>query len=177
MREAAYPACRRMKKLLEVCEMGSKLSIGLIVSLAGVLFAGAVRPAHAAPPADPCSLLTQAQVSAVLGVDAGAGKHMATTICQWAGPGPAGKNSKTVLLTLQDARVFPYAKAEVGHGIVKTAVTGIGDDAVYGTTPGLATVLTVKKGDVVFVVHVTGFPDEELKAKEKTLALQVLPKL
>jgi hypothetical protein len=40
--------------------------------------------------------------------------------------------------------------------------------AAYGTTPGAPRVLTVKKGNVVFVVHVTGLPDDQTKAKEKT---------
>ena len=61
--------------------------------------------------------------------------------------------------------------------ITKTPVSGIGDDAVYGTTKGVATVLTVKKGDQVFVVRVIGFSEDETKAKEKTLALDVLSKL
>ena len=61
--------------------------------------------------------------------------------------------------------------------ITKTPVTGVGDDAVFGTTQGIGTVLTVKKGDIVFVVHVFGFPDDQTQAKEKALALQILPKL
>ena len=157
--------------------MSSKFRTGLIPALVFILAACSPHVAQAAPASDPCSLLTQAQVNSTLGVDAAAGRHMATSICQWAGPGPAGKNAKTVLLKLQDARVFPYAKAEVGHGIVKTPVSGIGDDAVFGTTPGMATVLTVKKGDIVFVVHVTGFPEDQLKDKERTLALAVLSRL
>jgi hypothetical protein len=64
-----------------------------------------------------------------------------------------------------------------GNGIVKTPSGGIGDDAVYGTSPGASTVLTVKKGEAVFVVHVTGFSENEIKTKEKTLALDVIARL
>jgi hypothetical protein len=71
----------------------------------------------------------------------------------------------------------------VGHGTTKVPTSGIGDDAVFGTTPKYAMTLTVKKGDLYFVVHVWGFPldqskaVDEVQAKEKTLALQILSKL
>jgi len=131
----------------------------------------------AAPP-DPCALLTQAQVSEVLGAAAGAGERLATSVCQWSTKAEAGAGSKKVTLTLQNAQAFAAAKTPVPTGtITKTPVSGIGDDAVYGTTKGAATVLTVKKGDAVFVVRVFGFPEDETKAKEKTLALDVLSKL
>lgn len=136
------------------------------------------RPAYAAPPVDPCSLLTPSQVGDVLGVSVGPGQKVAAKLCQWAAPGQTtGPKLKKVLVTLQDERAFTYAKMPVGHGITKTPVTGIGDDAVYGTTPGVGTTLAVKKGTVAFVVHVTGFTEDETKSKEKTLALEILPKL
>jgi hypothetical protein len=53
---------------------------------------------------------------------------------------------------------------------------GIGDDAVYGTAAGHGT-LSVKKGNSVFVVHVYGFPLDQIEAKEKSLALEILSKL
>jgi hypothetical protein len=136
------------------------------------------RATYAAPPADPCSLLTASQVGDVLGVSVGPGQKVGGKLCQWsAGGQPAGPNGKKVLLTLQDERAFTYAKMPVGHGITKTPVSGVGDDAVYGTTPGVGTTLAVKKGAAAFVVHVTGFSIDDIKAKEKTLALEVLPKL
>lgn len=92
-------------------------------------------------------------------------------------PGPVNLKRKKTHAHLQDPRAFAYAKMPVGHGVNKTPVSGIGDDAVSGTTPGLGTVLTVKKGSVVFVVHVFGFPTDEAEAKEKALAIQVLSKV
>jgi hypothetical protein len=136
----------------------------------------------AAPP-DPCSLLTKAQVSAVLGVQTAEGDRVAPTLCEWTVPGQATTNAKRVTLTLQNPQAFDYAKMPVGHGITKIPASGIGDDAVFGTTPRLATTLTVKKGNLVFVVHVWGFPIdqpgqiEQVQAMEKTLALDVLSKL
>jgi hypothetical protein len=160
--------------------MNPKLTIGVLC----LLTAFSSRAAYGAPPSDPCSLLAQAQVSAVLGVQVGDGRRVAPTLCEWAIPGEAPSLSqKKVTLTLQDAQAFAYAKMPVGHGIIKTHVSGVGDEAIAGTTPGLASVLTVKKGDVVFVAHVFGFPIsqskavDEVQAKEKTLALEILSKL
>ena len=106
-----------------------------------------------------------------------------STLCEWSVPGQAAPGSKKVTVTIQDPRAFEYAKMPVGGGITKTPAGGLGDEAVYGTTPKFAAVLTVKKGDIVFVVHVYGFPIdpgkplEEVQAKEKTLALEILSKL
>ena len=64
----------------------------------------------------------------------------------------------------------------VGNGITKSPVGGIGDEAVSGTNK-IATTLSAKKGGVVFVVTVGGFPEEQTKEMEKALALDVLGKL
>lgn len=58
----------------------------VVMALAGFLLLdlGTARVAHAAPPSDACSLLTQGRVSAVLGVAVGAGEKIApnsTAIC------------------------------------------------------------------------------------------------
>ncbi|HLW80888.1 MAG TPA: hypothetical protein VKS20_02485 [Candidatus Acidoferrales bacterium] len=161
--------------------MNSKLKFALAFGILGVLTLGNGAAASAAPPANACSLLTPAQVSAVLGVKVGAGTSFPgnSKLCHWGAAAVLAKGTtkKGVMLTLQDPLAFTYAKMPVGHGIVKVPVSGIGDDAVYGTTPGYPTVLTVKKGNVVFVVHVNGFPDDQIKAKEKTLAKDILAKL
>jgi hypothetical protein len=157
--------------------MHSKYSTALVIAAFYILTCTSRAAYAAAATTDPCTLLTQAQVSAALGVDVAPGQHVAKTACQWSAPGPSTPNAKKLTLTLQDPRAFAYAKMPVGHGVTKTPVSGIGDDAVSGTTPGLGTVLTVKKDSVVFVVHVFGFPTDEAEAKEKALAIQVLSKL
>jgi len=161
--------------------MNRKIALAAIFSALVLASLSNTKPAYAAPPKDACALLTSAQVSAVLGVTVGAGTPLtptSTNLCHWGTANPTGKGPKKgLMLTLQNPLAFAYAKMPAGHGIVKVPVSGIGDDAVYGTSPGYPTVLTVKKGDVVFVVHVNGFPDDEIKAKEKQLALDVLAKL
>lgn len=159
--------------------MNWKLTVGPLCVAFALLAMGGLQTAYAYPPANACSLLTPAEVSAVLGMAVGTGTPFPTNskLCQWGTVSLDGRAGKGVTLNLQDVAAFAYAKMPLGHGITKVPVSGIGDDAVYGTTPGWPTVLTVKKGQVVFTLHVSGFPDEQLKTKEKTLALNVLAKL
>ena len=144
--------------------------------IAFCIFASA-RPMYGA--VDPCSLLTPAQVSAVLGVNVGPGKSLVSTICGWAAPNQTpGVAVKKVTITIQKPQAFAYAKMPVNSkAITKTPVSGIGDDAVFGTTSGKFATLTVKKGDVVFGVHVDGFPLDQIEEKEKTLAKEIVTKL
>jgi len=141
--------------------------IAMWFSLAGV----------SAPPVPACSLLTQAQVDAALGVSAKPGQGSAK-ICNWAEATAAAGRKKSVALSLQDAKAFDFAKAASSSAnVVKTTVSGIGDDAVYVTVTGVTTTLTVKKGDVYFEIHVYGFADAQTRTLEKTLALDVIAKL
>jgi hypothetical protein len=90
---------------------------------------------------------------------------------------------KKVTITLVTPQGYANAKMPVGNNITKTPVSGIGDEAIYGTSPHYATTLAVKRGDVYFIVQVWGFPIgeskelDEVQAKGKKLALQILSKL
>ncbi len=150
------------------------LGVSLIAALLNIVVPSN-GPASSAPVA-PCALLTQAQVNAALGVTAGPGQGSAK-LCRWGEPGAAGAR-KAVVVTLQDAQAFAFAKAPSSSThTVKTPASGIGDDAVYVTITGVTSTLTVKKGDVYFEVHVYGLADAETKAVEKTIALDVITKL
>jgi len=164
--------------------MDLKHSIAWAIGVLCLLAACDSRAAYGAPPSDPCSLLTPAQVSAVLGVQVGPGKRLATTLCDWRAAAQPGMKAKSVMITLLNAGGFAATKTQLNvQGITKVPVSGIGDEAVYGTTSGLGSTLSVKKGDFYFVVHVNGFPfdkakgADETEAKEKTLAQQILSKL
>ena len=61
--------------------------------------------------------------------------------------------------------------------VTKTPVSGIGDQANFGTTGGKMGSLAVKKGDHYFAVQVWGFPVGDLEAMEKTLASEILGSL
>jgi hypothetical protein len=170
-------------KLEEDIAMDWKSMIALIFGTFILLAPGGSRTTSAAPAPQACSLLTQAQVSAAASIALDVGKESGALDCQWSEPGK-GAIGKGVLLhvlgpvgSLSPAERFNTIKTPLPmKGIVKTPVSGVGDDAVYITMSGRSE-LTVKKGDSVFQIKVYGFPDEEAKAKEKTLAQNVLAKL
>jgi len=139
--------------------------------------------ANAAQGSDPCSLLTQRQVSTVFGVNVEAAQRVAPRLCQWSAPNqPNSINAKKVALTITDERAFGYAKVPVVSSVKTMPGPGICDDAVYtippGLTPGLGTSLYVKKANSYFVVHVFGFPEQtKVMEMEKTLAVEACSKL
>ena len=115
-----------------------------------------------------------------LGVTVADGKSAIPRDCQWS-ESNGGVPAKSVFLEilgpmgkLTPVDRFNTAKAPLGK-IVKTPVSGLGDDAVFVETLGVG--LYVKKGNSVFLVRVSGFPLEDAKAKEKALAQQALAKL
>jgi hypothetical protein len=152
----------------------------------GVLALTASRAAYATPPSDACSLLTPAQVTAVLGVSVAAGEKLApgsAALCGWEVPGQKSMNRKRVVLSiytrignLTPVERFNDAKFPM-QGIKKEPVGGIGDDAIFATTPGFGTGLIFRKGDGAFDLRVYGFPEDQIKAKEKELADCVIQKL
>jgi hypothetical protein len=161
-----------------------------IAALAALFFILAVGSgtAYAAPPNDPCSLLTPAQVSGALGVAASAPKQIDQFNCEWSEPGANVMRGKGVLLhivgqvgTLTPVERFNNIKMPLPvKGVTKTPLSGVGDDAVYGSVGGLAPELTVKKGNFVFQIRIHGLPRNqinEIEAKEKALAQDVLAKL
>jgi|SRR5579862_2823744 len=133
--------------------------------------------AAVAVPTDPCSLLTQAEVSAALGVSVGAGKATGK-ICRWAEPGGRAGVSPALVLTLQDAKAFDFAKSPSNSAtLVKTPAPGIGDDAVFNTVGTVTATLTVKKSDIYFELHAYGFPVDRTRTIEATLAKEVVATL
>jgi hypothetical protein len=181
--------------------MQAKIGTGAIIVTAFVLCVGGVvssaalpgralasprTPVPPAPPTDACALLTQDQVKAALGVPVGAGQHIMAnhpTMCGWEVPGEKSMNRKRLMVSIygQMGHMTPADRfnnvKKPFEGIKKEPVSGVGDDAVSVTTPGFGTGLIFKKGASVIDVRVYGFPDAELKAKEKTLALDVIAKL
>jgi len=157
-------------------ELGAFLLV--VVGSAGVV--------QAAPPTDACSMLTSAEVSAVLGVSVGAGQKIvptSTALCGWEVPGDKGLDRKRVVLSIYTQmgsrtplQRFETAKTPV-QGITKEPVSGVGDDAIFATTPGLGSGLIFRKGDAAFDLRVYGFPVDQLKAKDKELAQRILAKL
>jgi hypothetical protein len=158
--------------------MKTRLRVTVMVATAFVIVVQS-RAVHAASSRDPCSLLTQQQVAAVLGANVNVGKQAATGLCEWDVPGqPFGIQAKKVTVHFLTERAWGYANIPVpGKIVTKTQVSGVGDQAVFGTTSGRLATITVKKGNFFFVVQIYGLPIEQLRKKEKVLALNVVAKL
>lgn len=158
-------------------------SRSLLAQTAGILFlicAGSPAWARPAPPADACSLLTSAQVSAALGVSVGTGQRLVPTsplICGWEQTGASSADSKKVMASIIRIDQFAHEKTPL-QGITETQAAGIGDEAHYMTTPGFGTGLSVKKGNYAFKIRVNGgLSLDQIEAIEKKLARDVLGKL
>jgi hypothetical protein len=79
---------------------------------------------------------------------------------------------------LVGAWAFEFAKPPSKSAtLVKTPASGVGDDAVLNTVGTVTATLTVKAGDTFFEPHVYGFPVDQTKTMETTLAKEVVAKL
>jgi hypothetical protein len=149
-------------------------------AITAFVLCGFISSTLARSPDDACTLLTQAQVAAALATPMDAGVRVLPNIprmCGWSEPGGATIDNKRVTLTLSSTRTHDAGKQPY-QGITKTPVGGIGDDAYYVTASGLGTTLNVKKGVKAFSLSVKGkFTVDQVKAMEKTLALEALAKL
>jgi hypothetical protein len=146
-------------------------------TLFACLFTLAALPAAAAPSADDaCSLLTQAQVSAVVGAQVGAGSWVSPSFkrtCTWSLPG-------TVIVTVmtEGVNVFNVGKNTPTPAFKVTPATGVADDAYYVITGGTMVSLMTKKGNVAFKTSVySQLPLEKLMSLEKALAQLVASEL
>lgn len=163
--------------------MNSTRPIALTIGILSALSVFGLRTAYGAKPANPCALLTGAQVSAVLGVRVANGDLVVPKLCDWSTSSSLTPSPKKLSITFESVQAFEYSKTQVGRGITKEPVPGLGDEAIQSTTPKVATTLTVKKGDLVFVIHVWGFPIDpgkplnQVQAMEKTLAIEALANL
>lgn len=158
--------------------MDSKHRIGFVVGAVCALATCSSRAAYAEAPVDPCALLTPAQLDTVLGVTVGAGQSIGTTGCEWSTLTQATPTTARVTATvvLWDVTAFAGMKTQLA-GITKTAVSGIGEEAVYALV-GRLTTLSVKKGKVAFIVRLYGVQGQDKQmAMEKALALDVLARL
>jgi hypothetical protein len=161
--------------------MPAKFGLGAVVA-AILLFGAAAAPTvNAAPADDACSLLTQAQVGAVLGVAVGAGSYQSPTFkrtCTWNTASNAQSGAKYVTLIVEgpDAYLAGKKTGAMKANSIKV-VSGVGNDAYYQTVSSNVG-LNVKKGNAAFKVAVYGdLPIEKKQAMEKTLAQQVLARL
>ena len=167
--------------------MRSKLSFTCFACFLVLLFSAASQTSNAAPPSDACSLLTKAQISAVVGVPVGDGSSVAgySKMCTWKPSGQA-EGFQMVTLNLESAESYQAAKSmlqtvvnspanqSAQKSITMTAVSGLGDDALFSSVGGYSK-LIVKKGDTVFqIVVYSAATIEKKRDLEKALAAKVL---
>lgn len=127
-------------------------------------------PAALASLGEPCSLLTQQQVSAAVGMSVAGGSAISSIACDW--EGPAGSKVR-VTIALWPATAWASMKAPLPN-TTKTSLSGLGDDAFYAVA-GSFTSLSVEKGDTAFILRVYGIHGAQKQlAIEKSLALNVL---
>ena len=124
--------------------------------------------------ADPCKLLTPAEIGAALGATFAAGEPIGTTGCSWSSATP----HMIVTVSLWPPAEWDRMKAGGAvPGSKTTAVSGLGDDAFYATLAQYV-VLYVKKGPTVYLFKVYGVKDPAKQMSvEKTLAGDALKRL
>jgi hypothetical protein len=126
---------------------------------------------------DACSLITAAEVAAVLGkpVDPGAPPEPGASSCLF----PESKTA-TDSVEISITRIADFKPTQKSiPGLTITPVSGIGDDAYYLSLGAGSEVLSVRKGQTTFTVSVLmkGASDSQLMAGEKTLAMAALGRI
>lgn len=157
--------------------MRSLNRLALLFLTVSIIGAAMVPAATAAPTGDACSLLTPAQVGAALGVSVGAGSYVTPTFkktCTWNATTSGGGYVTLMLQTVAGFEGGKQLGQTASKSISLTSISGVGDDAYY-LAVGDQVGLIVKKGNAAFKVAVYAhIPVESKKAKEKTLAQQVV---
>jgi hypothetical protein len=131
---------------------------------------------------DACSLLTQSQVSAALGIRVDAGVRPLASepgMCNWRESNKPTGPGRNVLLTIISAKEFDKLKTLP----MAARAQGVGDDAIVTHPMRVPPLLTVKVGTHYFQILVRSdlVTSEEMDARnqalEKTLAAKVIEKL
>jgi hypothetical protein len=153
-------------------------SVGLL-ALAAVAIS---RPVNAATAVDACTLLTQSEVSAALGIPVDAGVRPISTeprICNWRESHKPTGPGRNVMLTLITANQFDDLKKLP----MTAAASGVGDAAIVTHAMNVPTIMSVKSGTHYFrlLVRSSLEASEEVDARnqalEKTLAAKIIKKL
>lgn len=141
------------------------------VTTAGAPAASQSTPGGAAYPADPCALLTTAEVIGVTSLPVAAGDSAGDNHkCGW-----VATNGQTLVLD----NVGP-GQCDSGSssalGLTVTKVSGVGDTACWIVLSGLPTNLTFYSRGLGFTITVTGaaISDAQAEAMERSLALDLL---
>jgi hypothetical protein len=166
-------------------------SIACLVAIVGIAACSGTSPATGSPTgaggggggtvSDPCSLLTQAEVSAVVGQPVGPGtKDIEPKECDWQYPADAVPSIQVSITTETGNTLADLCgPGSSALGLTVTAVSGVGDGACFETLAGLGagTNLTFAKGGNVFTVATVLGPNatpDAILAADKALALAAI---
>ena len=133
---------------------------------------------------DPCSLLSQAEISTVVGQPLGAGSNADDPkSCDWQYPADSVPTIQ-VMATIEGGTLSDYCgmPSSTALGLTITQVSGVGDGACFTELVGLGagTNLTFSKNGQVFSVSALLGSDAtsaKLLAADKALALDALARL
>jgi hypothetical protein len=121
----------------------------------------------------PCALLTQDQVSTVIGAGVGAGSPIANTGCSWT---TTGAPRVTLTVSMQSEKMFAAAKSSAPPKTTKSSISGVGDEAIFTGVQNFSS-LWVKKGTRFLLIRIYGLPVSEAQTKLKAAATNALSKL
>ena len=144
-----------------------------------LFLAAAATLAPAAHAQAPCSLLTQDQIKAVVSVPVNPGTPGGTKDspdCTW----KDGKGEDRVYLSLKTRDNYNVVHAQMQASGRLVAVTGVGEDAFFVTSPAGSTSYLYalgKKHLLLLQVNIPNASRQDNQAAEKGLATQILPKL
>jgi hypothetical protein len=130
---------------------------------------------------DPCTLLTQAEISTVVGQQVGAGtKDVEPNECDWQYP-PDAVPSIQVSITIETGNTLAdlCGPGDSALGLTVTTVGGVGDGACFEQLAGLGagTNLTFSKGTGVYTIAAVlgrNATADAIEAADKALALDAL---
>jgi hypothetical protein len=121
----------------------------------------------------PCALLTQDQVSTIVGRTVGAGSSIANTGCSWTTPAPP---KITVSVSMQSEKMFNAEKSSNPPNTTKTSISGVGDEAVFTGVENFSS-LWVRKGTKFLLVRIYGVAVSDAQRRLKALATNAVSKL
>jgi hypothetical protein len=141
-------------------------------------FAAAITPAaSAAPPIDVCTLLTNAQISAVIGASVGTCEAtLPGKIFTWTDTGNSGDAQRKLIVVVISMQGYEVGKTPA-NGVVKHPLTGVGDEA-YSMSSRFATTIHFKTGDLAFSVEIRAkdLSADQLIVMEKSIGQQIVAK-
>lgn len=141
-------------------------------------FGAAIAPAaSSAPPPDVCTLLTNAQISAVIGTSVGnCEATLPGKIFSWTETGSSGGELRKLIVVVISMQGYEVGKTPA-NGVVKHPLTGVGDEA-YSMSSRFATTIHFKTGDLAFSVEARAkdLSADQLIVMEKSIGQQIVAK-